>query len=139
MAQAKRMVLNSLQTQGEIQLPIPREHYKYILGKGGLKLKNLELQSTAKIHISKETDLITITGTKEGIAMAKHEIQIISDQQVSSLQIFLLVGTGICLVLFYIYRVVPYAPAFSHSFLLLVTVAKGIGLKHHPIFLLLGT
>ena len=45
--------------------------------------------------------------------------------------IFLLRGTGIVLVLFYIYPIVPYAPAFSHSFLSLVTVAKGIGLKPH--------
>ena len=37
--------------------------------------------------------------------------------------------TGIFLVLFYIYPIVPYAPAFLHSFLLLVTVVKGIGLK----------
>eukprot|EP00794_Sanderia_malayensis_P015058 gene15058-16611_t len=80
-AQAKRLVLNALQTQGEIQMQIPREHHKYILGKGGQRLKNLELQSTAKIKISKDSDVITITGTKEGIAMARHEIQIISDQQ----------------------------------------------------------
>ena len=43
--------------------------------------------------------------------------------------IFLLVGTGIGLVLLNIYPIVPYAPGFLHSFLLLVTVAKGIGLR----------
>lgn len=80
-AQAKRLVLNSLQTQGELQMQIPREHHKYILGKGGNRLKALELQSTAKIKISRDSDVITITGTKEGIAMARHEIQIVSDQQ----------------------------------------------------------
>ena len=48
--------------------------------------------------------------------------------------IFLLRGTGIVLVLFYIYPIVPYAPAFLHSFLLLVTVVKGIGLKRHLYF-----
>ena len=45
--------------------------------------------------------------------------------------IFLLLRTGICLVLFYINPIVPHAPAFLHSFLLLVTVIKGIGLKRH--------
>ena len=45
--------------------------------------------------------------------------------------IFLLLGTGIFLVLFYIYAIVPYAPAFLHSFLLLVTIVKGISPKHH--------
>ena len=44
--------------------------------------------------------------------------------------IFLLPGTGIFLVLFYIYPIVPYAPGFLQSFLLLVTVVKGIGSKH---------
>ena len=39
--------------------------------------------------------------------------------------VFLLLGIGICLVLFYICPIVPYAPAFLHSFLLLVTVVKG--------------
>ena len=76
------MVLNALQTQGEIKLNIPKEHHKYLLGKGGQKLKNLELQTTAKINISKDTDVVTIAGTREGIASAKHEIQLISDEQV---------------------------------------------------------
>ena len=48
--------------------------------------------------------------------------------------IFLLRGTGIVLVLFYIYLIVPYTPAFLHSFLLLVTVVKGIGPKHQTYF-----
>ncbi len=89
MAQAKRLVLNALQTQGEIQMQIPRDHHKYILGKGGQRLRNLELQSTAKIKIAKDADVITITGTKEGIAMARHEIQIISDQQVNKMHVIL--------------------------------------------------
>jgi len=80
-AQAKRLVLNALQTQAEIKLHIPREHHKFILGKGGQKLRNLELQTTAKINISKDSDVITIAGTKEGIASARHEIQVISDEQ----------------------------------------------------------
>ena len=39
--------------------------------------------------------------------------------------IFLLLGTEIFIVFFYIYLIVPYVPAFLHSFLLLVTVVKG--------------
>ena len=41
-------------------------------------------------------------------------------------------------MLFYIYPIVPYAPAVLHSFLLLVTVVKGIGPKSYT-FLLRGT
>ena len=47
--------------------------------------------------------------------------------------IFLLCGTWIALVLFYIYPIVPYASAFLHSFLLLVTGVKGIGPKRYYI------
>ena len=43
--------------------------------------------------------------------------------------IFLLLGTEIALVLFYIYPIVPYAPASLHSFVLLVAVVKGIDVK----------
>ena len=44
-------------------------------------------------------------------------------------------GTGIVLVLFYIYPIVPYTPAFLHNFLLLETVVKGIDLKLHTYLL----
>ena len=48
--------------------------------------------------------------------------------------IFLLHGTGIVLVLFYIYPIVSYASAFLHSFILLVTVVKGKDPKRHTYF-----
>ena len=48
--------------------------------------------------------------------------------------IFLLLGTVIFLVLIYIYSIVPHAPEFLHSFLLLVTVVKGQDLKRHAYF-----
>ena len=50
--------------------------------------------------------------------------------------IFLLIGTEMwemCLVLFYIHPIVPYAPASLHSFLSLVTVVKGKDPKRHYI------
>ena len=50
---------------------------------------------------------------------------------------FILLSTGIVLVLFYIYPIVPYAPAFLHCFLLLVTVVKGIDQKRNIYFCLL--
>ena len=48
--------------------------------------------------------------------------------------VFLLLGTGIFPVFFYIYPIVPQAPEFLHSFLFPVTVVKGIGPKHHTYF-----
>ena len=44
--------------------------------------------------------------------------------------IFILIGTGIVVVFIDIYPILPYTPAFSHSFLLLVTVVKDMGSKH---------
>ena len=48
--------------------------------------------------------------------------------------IFLLIGTGIVLVLSYIYPIVPYVPAFLDRFILIVTVAKSMGLEGHLYF-----
>ena len=63
---------------------IPREHHKYIIGPKGAKLQKLELKSATKISVPRPTensDIISITGTREGIEMARHEIQLISDEQ----------------------------------------------------------
>ena len=48
--------------------------------------------------------------------------------------IFLPLGTGIVLVLFYIYSIIPDASAFLHGSQLLVTVAKGVDPKRHLYF-----
>ena len=66
---------------------IPREHHKYIIGQKGKKLNELELRSATKISVPRPTDgsdIITIVGTREGIETARHEIQLISDEQVQN-------------------------------------------------------
>ena len=68
-----------------MQIPIPREHHRFILGKSGKKLQELELTTATKITIPRaeeKSDMIKIVGTKEGIDKASHEIQIISEEQV---------------------------------------------------------
>jgi hypothetical protein len=55
------------------------------LGKSGKKLQELELSTATKISIPKPdegSDLLRLSGTKEGIERARHEIQCISDEQV---------------------------------------------------------
>ncbi|CAG2229559.1 Vigilin [Mytilus edulis] len=82
--QARREIVARLQTQAQLGLKIPREHHRYILGKSGKKLQELELSTSTKISIPKAdegSDLIRITGTKEGIERARHEIQCTSDEQ----------------------------------------------------------
>lgn len=67
------------------ELKIPKEHHKSILGKQGTRLKNVELNTATKIHMPRAdepSESIRISGTKEGVDKAKHQIQIISDEQV---------------------------------------------------------
>ena len=80
--EARAKITAGLQTQASIEMAIPKEHHKFILGKGGKRLQDLELLTQTKIQIPKESDIIRIVGTKEGIDRAKHEIQLISDEQV---------------------------------------------------------
>lgn len=80
-AQARREVNAGLQTQASIEMVIPKDHHKYILGKGGKKLQELESVSQTRITIPRDSEVIRIVGTKEGIDRARHEMQVISDEQ----------------------------------------------------------
>ncbi|XP_076306465.1 vigilin-like [Tachypleus tridentatus] len=81
---ARRMVVNELQTQAIVCISIPKEHHRFILGKSAKKLAELELSTATKISVPRpedHSDMIKISGTKEGIEKAAHEIQVISDEQ----------------------------------------------------------
>ena len=67
---------------------IPSEHHKFILGKGGNNLKQLEANTGTRINISKNADLVTVVGIKEEVEKACHEIQCISDKKVNLCCIF---------------------------------------------------
>lgn len=67
--EAKREILKRFQTQSSSSVDIPKEYHGFILGKGGVKLKELEKQTATKITIPKETESsgrIVVTGPKEG-------------------------------------------------------------------------
>uniref|UniRef100_A0A1W7R994 Vigilin n=1 Tax=Hadrurus spadix TaxID=141984 RepID=A0A1W7R994_9SCOR len=81
---ARRFIVNELQTQAIITISIPKEHHRVILGKNGKRLLELEQSTNTKIMVPRSeenSDLIRITGTKEGTDKARHEIQLISDEQ----------------------------------------------------------
>lgn len=82
---AKRMILVDFQTQANHTINIPKEHHRFLLGKGGSKLQDLERMTATKITIPKAQDAandgVTIVGAKEGIEKAVFEIQKISDEQ----------------------------------------------------------
>ncbi|KAF2884527.1 hypothetical protein ILUMI_21643 [Ignelater luminosus] len=82
--EARRKILTHFQTQANKQISIPKEHHRWILGKKGERLKDLEKITATKISVpsmNDNSDIITITGTKEGIEKAEHEIRITSDEQ----------------------------------------------------------
>ncbi|CAH2086464.1 unnamed protein product [Euphydryas editha] len=81
---ARRLILTHFQQQASKQITIPKEHHRWILGKQGQKLKELEKVTATKISvpgIADNSETITITGTKEGIEKAEHEIRICSEEQ----------------------------------------------------------
>jgi predicted PilT family ATPase len=69
---------------------IPKEHHRFVIGKNGEKLQDLELKTATKIQIPRPDDpsnQIKITGTKEGIEKARHEVLLISAEQVGPLRV----------------------------------------------------
>lgn len=71
-----------VQASGSIQ--IPKEHHRFILGQKGKNLKELEQTTATKIHVPRtdeNSDTITITGSKEGIDLARDHIQKISEEK----------------------------------------------------------
>ncbi|CAH0720841.1 unnamed protein product, partial [Brenthis ino] len=81
---ARRLILTHFQQQASKQVAIPKEHHRWILGKQGQKLKELEKVTATKISvpsIADNSETITITGTKEGIEKAEHEIRVCSEEQ----------------------------------------------------------
>lgn len=79
------LFLNQFQ-QASTTVAIPREHHRFVIGKNGEKLQELELKTATKIQIPRPDDpsnQIKISGTKEGLEKAKHEILLISAEQVT--------------------------------------------------------
>ncbi|XP_069769259.1 vigilin-like, partial [Narcine bancroftii] len=81
---ARKEIVAKLQTQASATVTIPKEHHRFVIGKSGEKLQELELKTATKIQIPRPEDpsnQIKITGTKEGIEKARHEILLISAEQ----------------------------------------------------------
>jgi len=82
---ARRMILENFQTTVNTTINIPKEHHRFLLGKGGAKLQELERNTATKITIPKAqeagNDGIVVAGAREGIEKALFEIQKISDEQ----------------------------------------------------------
>lgn len=81
---AKKAIIAELQTERDFKMKVPKDQHKFLIGKGGIVLKDLQEKTCTKIQVPKpESNLeyITITGPKDGIDQAVHDIQIIIDEQ----------------------------------------------------------
>ena len=69
-----------------MDLKIPKEHHRFIIGRDGANLKRIELSTATKITVPKSSDttsdIVRIMGTKDGVEKARHQVQRISDEQV---------------------------------------------------------
>ena len=67
--------INSINTDlGSIDVDIPKEHHRFVLGKGAEVLKRIQDQTGAKISVPKADEkdgLIRVTGSKEAMDAAK--------------------------------------------------------------------
>lgn len=83
-AKARRLVLEKFQTQARLVIKIPKDHHRFILGKKGKRLLELEQNTATKIQVPSSKDAsedIVVVGTRDGIEKAMHEIQQTSDEQ----------------------------------------------------------
>lgn len=82
--QAQNLIKNRLAEQGMVEVQIAKQFHRFILGRQGVKLRDLEEKSGTKIRIpgpSDESDKIKISGPKDGIEMARKEIVKIAKNQ----------------------------------------------------------
>jgi predicted RNA-binding protein Jag len=82
--EAKALIIREIQTESEQKIKVPKEQHKYLIGKNGAVLKELQEKSCVKISVPKpdsQLDYISISGPKDGIEQAIHEIQLICDEQ----------------------------------------------------------
>ncbi len=78
--------MSELVKETEQKIRVPKEQHKFLIGRQGVVLRELQEKTCTSIQIPKPDtavngDLITINGPKEGIEQAIHEIQLICDEQ----------------------------------------------------------
>ncbi|CAL8385001.1 unnamed protein product [Arctogadus glacialis] len=102
---ARKEIVARLQTQASATVAIPKELHRFVIGKNGEKLQELELRTATKIAIPRHDDpstSIRITGTKEGIEKARHEVLLIhAEQDLEDRMEQNLVFTDICDIIHY--------------------------------------
>uniref|UniRef100_A0A915Q0U1 K Homology domain-containing protein n=1 Tax=Setaria digitata TaxID=48799 RepID=A0A915Q0U1_9BILA len=82
--EARSHVARKLKTQAAREIAIPKEHHRVLIGREGIKLRQLEQDTDCRIMVpgrDSPSDIIKIVGPRDGIEKAVHEIQLVSDKQ----------------------------------------------------------
>ncbi|RNA31863.1 vigilin-like isoform X1 [Brachionus plicatilis] len=83
-AEAKRVIVAELQAERDHKIKVSKDQHKFLIGKNGSILNKLQEKTCTKIQIPRSdsnSDMVTITGPKEGIQLAIHEINLICEEQ----------------------------------------------------------
>jgi hypothetical protein len=82
--EAKRAIIIELQQEKEYKHRVSKDLHKYIIGSKGSNLKQLQEKTCTNIQVPKpdqQSDLITITGPKDGVDLAIKEINSLLAEQ----------------------------------------------------------
>ncbi|EJD75804.1 KH domain-containing protein [Loa loa] len=82
--EARSHIARKLKTQAAREIAIPKEHHRVLIGREGIKLRQLEQDTDCRIMVpgrDSPSDIIKIIGPRDGIEKAVHEIQLVSDKQ----------------------------------------------------------
>ncbi|CAG9535090.1 unnamed protein product [Cercopithifilaria johnstoni] len=82
--EARSHIARKLKTQAAREIAVPKEHHRVLIGREGIKLRQLEQDTDCRIMVpgrDSPSDIIKIIGPRDGIEKAVHEIQLVSDKQ----------------------------------------------------------
>uniref|UniRef100_A0A183IEE5 Vigilin n=1 Tax=Soboliphyme baturini TaxID=241478 RepID=A0A183IEE5_9BILA len=92
--EARKLIVQSLQTQANREFKVPKEYHRALIGREGRHLQELEKSTDCRILVPNRdvaSDVIKIMGPREGIDKAIHEIQKFADEQSKLAQEHLLI------------------------------------------------
>lgn len=81
--EAKMRIIKNLVQEAQMEVVVPREHHRHVLGSKAQRLRNLEAETGTRISVPRPEDAsecITIRGPREGIEEARNRIQTLSDE-----------------------------------------------------------
>lgn len=85
-ASARRLIGADLQAQSQAEIRVKKEHHRFLLGKNGKKLNDLQTATSTRITVprqNEDSEIVRIIGPKEGIEKVIHEIQVVCTEVAS--------------------------------------------------------